>query len=44
LIVHQGVRPRSGEPRYFGPRPDSVVVPLALRWAAFFVGRLSPLF
>src|SRR5262245_53626388 len=33
-------RPRSGEPRYFGPRPDSVVVPLALRWAAFFAGCL----
>src|SRR5262249_28891351 len=32
-------RPRSGEPRYFGPRPDSVV-PLALRWAAVFAGCL----
>jgi hypothetical protein len=29
-------RPRFGEPRYFGPRPDSVVVPLAGRLLLLF--------
>ncbi|HMF19261.1 MAG TPA: hypothetical protein VKE98_18790, partial [Gemmataceae bacterium] len=35
-----GPRPRPGDPPYFGPRPDSVVVPLVFRWAAVLAKRL----